>query len=70
MAALLFTCPKTKQRAPAGIETDMETLRATWSQTLKVRCPSCGQEHSVSIRETYINNALTDAVYQARRPTF
>jgi hypothetical protein len=70
MAALLFTCPKSKHRVPAGIETDMATLRATWSQTLKVRCPSCGQEHSVFIRETYINNALTDAVYQARRPAF
>jgi hypothetical protein len=67
MAGLLFICPKTKHRAPAGIDTDMETLRATWSQTLKVRCTSCGQEHSISVRETYISSALTDVVYQARR---
>jgi hypothetical protein len=44
MGPLLFTCPKTKQQAPAGIETDFETLRATW--------------YSISVRETYIYGAL------------
>ena len=60
MGPLLFTCPKTKQQAPAGIETDFETLRAAWSETLKVRCPLCGGEHSISVRETYIYGALND----------
>ena len=62
MGPLLFTCPKTKQQAPAGIETDFETLRAAWSETLKVRCPLCGGEHSISVRETYIYGALNDAL--------
>jgi hypothetical protein len=66
MAALLFTCPKTRQRAPSGIETDVETLRAAWSETLKVRCPLCGEEHDISVRETYINGALNDAVERSR----
>jgi hypothetical protein len=35
MGPLLFTCPKTKQQAPAGIETDFETLRATWSESYR-----------------------------------
>ena len=61
MGPLLFTCPKTKQQAPAGIETDFETLRAAWSETLKVRCPLCGGEHSISVRETYIYGALNDS---------
>jgi hypothetical protein len=62
MAALLFTCPKTNQRAPAGIETDVESLRAAWPHMLKVRCPLCGGVHNISVRETYINGALNDAV--------
>ena len=61
MAALLFTCPKTHQQAPASIETDLETLRVAWSETLKVRCPLCGAVHRISVRETHINGALIDA---------
>jgi hypothetical protein len=61
MAELLFICPRTKRQAPAGIETDVKTLRATWSETLKVRCPHRGGEHYVPVRETYINGALNDA---------
>lgn len=62
MRPLLFTCPKTKQQAPAGIETDFETLRAAWSETLKVSCPLCGGVHNISVRETYIYGALNDAL--------
>jgi hypothetical protein len=58
MGPLLFICPKTGQQAPAGIETDFETLRAAWSETLKVRCLLCGGDHSISVRETYISGAL------------
>jgi hypothetical protein len=66
MAELLFTCPKTNQRAPAGIETDVKSLRAAWSETLKIRCPLCGDQHTLSVRETYINGALNDAVERTR----
>ena len=66
MAKLLFTCPKTKQRASAGIETDVNTLRAAWSETLKVRCPLCEGEHNIAVRETYINSALDDAIEGSR----
>ena len=61
MASLLFTCPKTRRQAPTGIETDVQSLRAAWSRTLKVQCPLCGEMHEISVRETYINGALHDA---------
>jgi len=44
MASLLFNCPKTNHPAPTGIETDAQSLRASWTATLKsivlivVRC--------------------------------
>jgi hypothetical protein len=60
MASLLFTCPQTNQKAPTGVETDAQSLRASWKATLKVNCPYCGVVHEISVRETYINNTFHD----------
>jgi phage FluMu protein Com len=67
MAMLLFTCPKTNQQAPTKIETDVQSLSASWKATLKVNCPHCGEVHEISVRETYINGALNDAADQVHR---
>jgi hypothetical protein len=67
MALLLFTCPNTNQKAPTGIETDVQSLRASWNVALKVNCPHCGGVHEISVRETYINGALDDAADQLSR---
>jgi hypothetical protein len=61
MASLLFSCPKTHQHAPTGIETDVQSLRASWTATLRINCPHCGEVHEISVRETFINGALRDA---------
>jgi hypothetical protein len=61
MGSLLFTCPDTNQQFPTGVETDVQSLRASWASTLKVDCP-CGKVHRISVRDTYINGALDDAV--------
>ena len=66
MASLLFVCPKTNQQAPTGIETDAQSLQAAWKATLKVKCPYCGEMHEISVRETYINSALSDATDRLR----
>jgi hypothetical protein len=67
MVSLLFTCPKTRQQAPTGIETDVQSLRAAWSKKLTVHCPLCGKMHEISVRETYIEGALHDAADRLRR---
>jgi hypothetical protein len=67
MAPLLFICPKTNQQAPTGIETDIQSLSASWRATLKVNCPHCGEAHEISVRETYINGALSDAADRLRQ---
>ncbi len=41
MALLFFTCPKTNQQAPIGIETDVQSLSVVWRATLSVHCPYC-----------------------------
>jgi hypothetical protein len=57
MAPLLFT---------TGIEMDVQSLRASWKSTLKVKCPHCGGVHEISVRETYLNGALQDATDRLR----
>jgi phage FluMu protein Com len=47
-------------------ETDVQSLRASWRSTLKVKCPHCGEVHKISVRETYINGALQDATDRLR----
>ena len=66
MASLLFTCPTTRQQAPTGIGTDVQSLRAAWSKKLRVNCSLCGEEHEISVREIYIEGALHDAVDRLR----
>jgi hypothetical protein len=56
-----FVCPKTNKRVPTGIETDVQNLQALWKETLKVKCPHCSEMHEISVRETYINSALSAA---------
>ena len=67
MPSLFFICPKTRQQADTGILTDVESLRDTWSMTLNVNCPHCGEMHAVSVRETYIDDAIRNVSETARR---
>ena len=69
MTELYFTCPNTHARAPCGIETDAATLSATWSKKLTVKCPLCGETHDLSVRDTYLDGALYEAVGRYERPT-
>jgi hypothetical protein len=62
-----LTRHKTRQQADTGIMTDVESLRDTWSMTLNVNCPHCGQMHAVSVRETYIDAAIRNVSEIARR---
>jgi hypothetical protein len=67
MAPLVFICPKTNQPAPSGIETDAQSLSASWRAMLTVNCPHCGKVHQISVRETYIEGVLDAAADQLRQ---
>jgi hypothetical protein len=64
---LSITCPNTNQDAPTRIATDVKALSAAWKTTLEIACPHCGEVHSASVREAYIESALRDAVDRLRR---
>ncbi len=68
MASLFFTCPRTHLEAPTGIETDVQSLQATWKATLKVKCPHCGEVHEISVCQTYIDGVLQDSIAPHGRP--
>jgi hypothetical protein len=56
---LFFQCPHTGLSAPAGIGTDVATLRKFWHRKLEVDCPHCGETHRFSVREAFLEGALT-----------
>jgi hypothetical protein len=62
MASLVFTCPKTNQQIPTGIETDVKSLSVSWrGNPESALSPLRRGVHEISVRETYINGALDDA---------
>jgi hypothetical protein len=65
MAPLFFFCPNTHEPAPTGIQTDVQSLRASWKAMLKVDCPHCGESHEISVRKTFINAAISDYLLHA-----
>jgi phage FluMu protein Com len=67
MAALFFICPKTRHKAPAGIETDAKSLQAAWTGTMKVDCPHCREVHDISMRDTYIERVAQDDSHRLYR---
>jgi hypothetical protein len=66
MAPLLFICPKTNQEAPTGIETDAQSLRASWKAMLRVNCPHCGKVHQILVSEMYIEGTQDGAFDRLR----
>ncbi len=46
---------------PTGIAMDLQSLVLTWALKLKVKCPHCGQEHEIAVREAYVDGVLHDA---------
>jgi hypothetical protein len=43
---LVIVCPKNKSEVPTGIVVDITTFREMPVGISKLRCPSCGDEHT------------------------
>jgi hypothetical protein len=52
------TCPATASLVLIPHHVDADGLKAIWNQTLVARCPSCGQEHEVSVKEAFLSYSL------------
>jgi hypothetical protein len=60
-------CKADRSRCLRGIvyQSDIDSGRAP--MTLNVNCPHCGEMHAVSVRETYIDDAIRNVSEIARR---
>jgi hypothetical protein len=48
---LVFICPDTRRAIDVGVETEIGTLLRIKSETLRARCPACGQIHHWKVRD-------------------
>lgn len=55
-----FSCPKTRRGIDTGVATNASSLAANWDKTLRLRCPHCGEVHTVPVREAFTEGVLND----------
>jgi hypothetical protein len=57
MERLFFVCPKTRGTVDVGVTTEIGTLLRIKSETLRARCPACGQIHEWKVGEAALPKA-------------
>ena len=67
MLTLLVDCPYTHRKFSTGVETTAESLRGSWKTQVEVNCPHCHKSHKISVREAYLDGALSDAAARLRQ---
>jgi hypothetical protein len=54
MGTLMATCPMTGKDMELGIKTDKRSVAAAHRFCIVTRCPSCGDEHVLTSRDTWV----------------
>jgi hypothetical protein len=54
MGILSFYCPTTTRSIETPIRTEYGKLAGSWAKTMTVRCPHCGAEHELVLRDAFI----------------
>ena len=57
MERLFFICPVSRRAVDVGIETEIGTLLRIKSETVRARCPACGQIHEWKVGEAALPQA-------------
>ena len=57
MERLIFICPKTEDEVDVGIQSDIVSLLRMWHETVRARCPACGEEHEWAVRDAFLGKA-------------
>jgi hypothetical protein len=61
-------CPVTNRSVDSGVETDWSTYFGLRNATLHVRCPQCGGQHDIPVRDSYLARSQTGAELDGGRP--
>jgi hypothetical protein len=56
---LSAACPKTGKPISTGVHTDFSTLTTVWRSKIAVKCPHCGEKHSIIVCEAYVRSTLS-----------
>ena len=57
MEKLIFVCPTTNRQVDIGVATEIGTLLRIRSQTVRARCPACGETHAWPVRDALLVQA-------------
>jgi predicted RNA-binding Zn-ribbon protein involved in translation (DUF1610 family) len=57
MEHLIFVCPTTGRTVDSGVETEITTLLRIRQQTVRARCPACGEWHEWQVRDAFLGRA-------------
>jgi hypothetical protein len=68
MNPISIFCPVTNRSVSSGVETDWSTYFGLRNSTLRVRCPQCGGQHDVKVRDSYLARSETGAELDGGRP--
>jgi hypothetical protein len=68
MPELSALCPKTGKSISTGVHTDCATLAKVWRSKIAVKCPYCGEKHSIIVCEAYVRSTLSSENLRGTRP--
>ena len=54
------TCPKTQAAIPLDVPGDVASLARIWRLRRSVKCPHCGETHSVRVCDAYVSAMTSD----------
>jgi hypothetical protein len=60
LVPILVTCPKTQAAFALDVPGDVSSLARIWRMRKSVKCPHCGETHSVRICDVYISTMTSD----------
>ncbi len=58
MKELNFTCPKTGKTVDVGVASEIGTLLRIRSETLRAKCPACGEIHEWSVKDATLTSTV------------
>jgi hypothetical protein len=58
--SISVTCPKTRVAVPLEVPGDVHSLARIWRMRRSVKCPHCGETHSVRVCDAYVSTMTSD----------
>jgi predicted RNA-binding Zn-ribbon protein involved in translation (DUF1610 family) len=58
LSHVMIRCPESGEQVPAGVRADAASLKTGDLGKQTVKCPHCGQEHTWSVKDAWIEDVL------------